>query len=226
MRGLGEELHRRGHTVLGVRLAGHGRTVEDLERTGWLDWYRDAADGCSRLVNESGHIVAIALSMGALLALRLAHERPQAICGLVLMAPAITLRDWRVRWALPIIARVPWLRDRFRFIPKQVGSDIHDDEARRIHPGNRAVPLASTLSLLDLQRRVRADLGAITQPSLLIQGALDHTCPPSNVALLSRELGSAPQEVLILPESGHVVTVDRERDRVVAAVTKFVAGLG
>ena len=46
-RALGEALQARGHAALGVRLAGHGRTVEELERSTWQDWYRDVAAGCS-----------------------------------------------------------------------------------------------------------------------------------------------------------------------------------
>lgn len=223
MRGLGERLHALGHTVSGVRLAGHARPVEELERSRWQDWYGDVNRACSELVAEGTPVVAIGLSAGALLALHLAHERPQDVSGLVLMAPAIALRDWRARWAMPLIARIPWIRDRFRLIPKAEGSDIRDEEARLIHPGHRFIPLAAAMSLIDLQRQVRAECGAITHPTLLIHGALDRTCPPSNVALLERSLGAPPRRVLILPESGHVVTVDRERDRVEAAVTEFLA---
>src|SRR5262249_50914792 len=39
MRPLGEALAARGFPVRGVRLAGHGTSVEDLARTGWRDWY-------------------------------------------------------------------------------------------------------------------------------------------------------------------------------------------
>ena len=226
MRGLGERLHGIGHTTLGVRLAGHARSLEELEQSRWEDWYGDVAEGCTRLVAENGPVAAIGLSAGALLALHLARKRPHDVTGLVLMAPAIALRDWRARWAMPLVARIPWLRDRFRFVPKAAGSDIHDEGARRIHPGNRFIPLRAAMSLLHLQRQVRAECSAITHPVLLIQGARDTTCLASNVALLERSLGAPPRRVLILPESAHVVTVDMERGRVEAAVAEFVAELG
>jgi len=226
VRGLGEHLHSRGHAVLGVRLTGHARPVEELEQSRWTDWYADVAEGCTRLVAESGPVAAVGMSAGALLALHLAHERPNDVMGLALMAPAIALRDWRARWAMPLIARTPWLRGRFRLIPKTDGSDIRDEEARRIHPGHRFIPLAAAMSLVHLQRQVRGECGEIDHPTLLIHGARDRTCPPSNVDLLARCLGRAPKRVLILPESAHVVTVDCERDRVEAAVSEFVAELG
>lgn len=224
-RALGEHLHARGHTVLGVRLAGHGDSLAALERTGWEDWYRDVVRGCRQLVGEGGPVVAIGMSAGALLALHLAHERPDDVQGLALMAVAISLSDWRVRWALPLVARVPWLRDRFRFMPKAAGSDIHDSDARRVHPSYRSVPLTGALSLLALQRRVRRELPAITHPTLLIHGALDRTCPPENIGLVARSLGRPPRRTILLPNSAHVVTVDHERDQVMSAVGEFVADL-
>lgn len=222
-RPLAEHLHARGHTALGVRLAGHGETLGQLEGTTWEDWYRDVAGGCATLVRAHGPVVAIGVSTGALLAAHLAHERPRDVLGLCLIATALTLGDWRARYGLPVVARVPWLRRRFRFIPKEApGSDIADDEARRRHPSSEAIPLTGALSLLALQRRVRRELAAITHPSVLIHGALDRTCPPSNVDMLAGALGARPRRMVILPRSAHVVTVDREQDRVLAAVGEFV----
>ena len=37
LRELGELLHKVGYTVLGVRLSGHGTTVEDLEKSNYKD---------------------------------------------------------------------------------------------------------------------------------------------------------------------------------------------
>jgi carboxylesterase len=224
-RGLGTHLHALGHTVLGIRLAGHGGDVLELERAGWEEWYAGVQSGARRLAAAGAPIVVVGVSAGALLALHLAHESPALVRGLVLIATAIAFRDWRARWALPLVARIPWLRERFRFMPKRGGSDIADDEVRRAHPGHRVVPMKGTLSLLALQRRVRAELPAITQPALVIHGALDRTCPASNVDLIAQALGTPPR-TLILPRSAHVVTVDRERDRVLTAVAEFVTELG
>ena len=36
---VGRDLNRAGHAVLGVQLAGHCGTEQDLLQTGWRDWY-------------------------------------------------------------------------------------------------------------------------------------------------------------------------------------------
>jgi carboxylesterase len=225
MRHLGEHLNGRGHAVLGVRLAGHGRTADDLARTTWEDWYWSAAEGCAALAATGVPIVAAGLSLGALLAIHLAHERAAEVRGLVLMGAALRLHDWRARWIAPALARTPWLRERFRIIPKVGGSDIRDPDARRRHPSYREVPLDGIVNLLRLQRLVRAELPAVRQPALIIHGALDRTCPPAAAAALERRLGAGRRRTLILPESGHVVTVDRERTQVAVAVSEFMDGL-
>jgi carboxylesterase len=225
MRGLGDHLHARGHSVLGVRLAGHARSLEELEGARWEDWYAAVVEGCDRLTVDDGPLVAIGLSAGAVLALHLAHERGHDVGGLVLMATAVALSSWHSRWTVPLIARLPWIRDRFRFIAKAAGSDIEDAAARRIHPSHRFVPLRGVASLLELQRRVRAECGAIRQPTLLIHGAHDHTCPPENTRWLAEHLGAPPRRVVVLPESAHIVTVDVEHERVMTEVAEFVETL-
>jgi carboxylesterase len=223
-RALGEALQARGHAALGVRLAGHGRSIEELERSTWQDWYRDVAAACTELVADGGPVAVIGVSAGSLLALHLAHERPDDVHGLVLMANAIRL-NWPARWAVPLLARIPRLRERFRYLPKVVGSDIADPEARRVHPSHRVVPLAGVASLTELQRRVRSECRAVKHPTLVIHGARDRTCPSTNAELLASLLGTRPQRVVILPKSAHIVTVDVEREQVVAEVTRFLADL-
>ena len=73
---LGRFLQARGCTVLGVRLAGHATSEEDLSRQtaeDWLDSVRDGAAllrGCTRTLSVVGH------SLGGVLAFLLAMEQP------------------------------------------------------------------------------------------------------------------------------------------------------
>ena len=56
MRLLGNYLNEKGdYTVLGVRLAGHGTTVEELEQTVWQDWYKAVDEGVKELHKRPVH---------------------------------------------------------------------------------------------------------------------------------------------------------------------------
>ena len=52
MRAMGEYLHQRGFSVLGVRLTGHATRPEDLQRARWQDWLLSVEDGWQLLKGE------------------------------------------------------------------------------------------------------------------------------------------------------------------------------
>jgi carboxylesterase len=105
------------------------------------------------------------------------------------------------------------------------GSDIADPEVRAGHPGYRHVPLRALLSLLALQRLVWRDAPVIAQRLLMVHALQDHTAPVDAARALFARLGAREKRLVLLAESFHVVTVDRERARVLDEVTRFVEAL-
>lgn len=224
MRYLGDRLASAGIRVLGVRLKGHAGTPEELGATGHSHWYESAVDGLERLRQYGDPTVVIGLSMGAMLAAQLAADQREAVAGLVMLAPAFFL-PVTTQAALRLIRPARAWANRV-YIRGGRGSDIHDDAARSIHPGTRLMPLGAALSLIELSDRMRPRLGEIVQPTLLIHGRRDHTCPHDrNVNLVMRHLGSNKKRALTLEESYHVITVDSEKERVAQHTLDFVAPL-
>lgn len=222
MRFLGERLAEAGHTVAAVRLAGHGTRAEDLERSGWRDWYASAEEGLDEVKARCSQVVTIGLSMGALLALQLAHDRAAEVQGIVLLSSALRLSSrwsWLTSGLRPF---APLLPEAIRFVRKQ-GSDIADPEARRVQPGYGRIPIRSVAELAALQRRVRRLLPRIEQPAFAVHARQDHTAPLVNVDLLARLPNL--REVVLLDESFHVISVDVEREVVAEAVLRFVNGM-
>ncbi|MBI3770309.1 MAG: alpha/beta fold hydrolase [Deltaproteobacteria bacterium] len=218
------------HPLWIVRVAGHATTVADLAETSWLDWYESAATGLRALSTVTPRSVVIGLSMGALLALHLAIERPGSVAAVALLSPAVTLgrgtvqrlsRFLRALGALD--ARSATLRARLaRVLIAKHGSDIADEQVRAHHPGYRQIPLRALLNLLMLQRVVRREAPRVTQPALVVHALHDHTCPIAAARELYTSLGSREKRLVLLEESFHVVTVDRERATVCAEVRRFV----
>lgn len=221
MRFLGEQLHAVGYTVHGVRLAGHTTRVEDLAQFARGDWYASVNEGLDALMGQCRQIVVVGLSLGSLLALRLAIDRPEAIGGLVLLSSALVLANpWPARVGRFIHPLLPWLPRRWQYVHKGA-SDIADEAARAIHPGYRAMPLRGILELVALQREVRRALPRVRQPALIIHSAQDHTAPLANLTLLERALPSVRRTV-VLERSFHVLTVDAEKELVAAEIARFV----
>src|SRR5262245_8898838 len=222
MRPLGEHLAGQGFPVFGVRLPGHGTTVEDLEGRRWGEWFAAVEEGADRLAREAAHVAAVGGAVGGVLAPPLAATRPAAVAALVLCSTAIELRAGGARWA-PLIARIPLLPRRWRLLPKGSGQrDIADPVARRESFTYEATPLTGVVELLRLQKIVRAELPRIHQPTLLLHGRHDHTVPVASLERLRAALGARVTEAHVLERSQHVITLDVERERVAALVTDFL----
>lgn len=213
VRPLAEALAGAGFPVRAVRLAGHGTSVADLARTTWRDWLDSAAVGLDVLRRDVARVAVAGVSMGGLLAIRLAATRPADVAALVLCAPALRLADWRPR-VLPFLRWVPGMSGRLAVMPKRGGRDILDEAARATSRAYDAMPLPAVLSLLQLQRVIRRDVRAVTQPALLLHGRQDHVVPVASQELLRRALRSTWVESHVLERSAHVLTEDAERDAV------------
>jgi carboxylesterase len=220
MRYLGERLAAAGIRLRGVRLAGHASAPEDLGQVTHENWYESVVRGFEELRGYGDPNVVIGLSCGAVLAARLAEDQPEAVSGLVMLAPAFFL-PWRQTLILKAI-RLLGPITRSLYLHNDRGSDIHDQSAALIHPTCKLMPLSAPIELLKLSAIVRAPLGRIKQPALIMHSINDHTCPPQkNVDYLMRHLGSAQKRAVMLDQSFHVITVDSDKDRVASEVLGF-----
>lgn len=220
MRFLGERLHTAGYSVAGVRLAGHATRVEDLAQCRWTDWYQSVEDGFERLSRHCSRIVGIGLSMGALLGVGLAQRHASQVAGLVLLSASFELANpWvgRLAGTLGFASRI--LPASFCYLAKG-GSDIADPIERKQRPAYDRIPLRGVAELVALQRQARGWLRSIGQPVLAIHARQDHTAPLSNLDLLKARIDDLRS--VVLENSYHVVTVDREKDYVAAEVCRFI----
>jgi esterase/lipase len=64
----------------------------------------------------------------------------------------------------------------------------------------------------------------VRPPALILQGAQDRTVSPASAHKLAKLLASPKVEVRILPESGHVLPLDRESEAVCSAIVQFFQG--
>jgi len=220
MRYLGQQLADAGMRVAGVRLAGHAGAPEELASVTHANWYESVVEGFERVRAYGDPNVVVGLSMGALLAARLALDQPEAVAGLAMLSPAFFLPT-SARLLLRSLRPTARFADQL-FLYRSGGSDIHDAAARSTHPGSRLMPLSAALQLIELSDYVRPRMSSLEQPALLIHGRKDHVCPfAKNVEFIRSRLGSKLRRFVPLEESFHVITVDSERERVAREVVEF-----
>jgi carboxylesterase len=222
MRYLGERLAERGVRVRGVRLAGHAGMPEELGPVSYDNWYESVVNGLEDLRQYGEPIVAVGLSMGAVLSARLAADQGESVAGLAMLAPAFFLTT-STSLALRGLRGVLGSITESIYLHNPGLSDIHDAAARSVHPSCRLMPLSAPMKLLDLSAVVRPMLPRVMQPALVIHARRDHTCPMrKNVSYVMKHLGSVEKRAVELEESYHVITVDSDKERIVDEVTAFV----
>lgn len=213
MRPMGAYLAEKGLTVLGVRLAGHGTTPEDMATTGWRDWVGSAEKALQELQDSCEKIFVSGLSTGGLITLHLAAHHP--LNGAIVMSVPAYVSDWRFR-LMPLVQLF------VRWVIPNIESDLTDPEAQdRLWSYNR-LPTRAVASFRQLLFLVRRELGQIHIPVLIMQGALDHHISQDSAQILYDDLGSTDKEVILWPNSGHNIVVDSEREEIWARAYDFI----
>lgn len=233
LRFVGKGLNRAGFTVYGLQLAGHGGTPAELLKTGWRDWMQSVREGADRLRREVDQMFVAGLSMGAVLALRLAVERPQWVDGLGLYGCTFMLDGWsvprsaRLSMALPLLCRLGLFRKR-----AWIGSfpyGIKDERVRRRIVGTPreghavagfTTPWQALGEFHTLARHVRPHLADVRAPCLIMHAADDDIASVRNARLIERRV-TGPTETVLLNDSYHLITEDGERDKVIASSADF-----
>lgn len=214
IRPVGEALARRGIRAVGPALPGHNATPEALSRVSHEEWLAAARAKLHELRAQHAQVFVVGLSLGGLLALCLAAD--EHVDGIVVIGTPL-----RLSFALRIL--VPLFRFIHPFHRKRGGSDIRAADARGRHPSYDIMPLASVRELQRLQRRVRGDLSRVTAPILVAHGALDGTADPADARTILERVASRERQLLVLPESGHVVPVDHDGPQLSRAAAEFLA---
>lgn len=219
---LGDRLRDSGLVVTTPLLPGHGTSPRQLNRTTVGEWRAAVDEHLDSLLAETGVAAVAGLSMGGLLALDAASRRPGSIAAVVSLAAPMWLEGGaRVLAALGRLPRR--LTAGLPAIAKSGGgSDVRDPEIRRQNPAYPVLPLSGVIELTRLIRAVRAGLARVHCPTLVIHGRQDHTAPPGSASVIFNGITSADRQLLMVPDSYHLVAHDVERDRVAAAAAAFL----
>jgi carboxylesterase len=220
LRPVAERLAREGMRCLGPVMAGHGGDPRALAGLSWRAWVDGAREQLLRLEGARRTFV-VGCSMGALVSCVLAHEHPDRVDGLALLAPALRL----VR---PIRAATVVARSRLaRLLPPipKGPSDVRDPEMRRRNPALPGIPLTALAELEGLQRHVDRILPGVAAPAIVVAGARDHTVTLAGARRLARRLGSGPAPLVVLKRSQHLVGIDVERDACADHVARHLAAV-
>ncbi len=212
MRPWGHDLAERGYSVRVPRLPGHGTTWKDMNTTVWQDWYHEVDAALSELRTHCDTVVVAGLSMGGCLSLRLAEQRPADVDMLVLVNPAVAIKNAALRF-LPILKQV---------IPSLagIGNDIKKAGVDEI--GYDRTPLRALASQITMWKDVRANLARVHQPLLFFRSDEDHVVDISSKDIILAGVSSPVQEFVSLQDSYHVATIDNDAHLIFDKTDAFI----
>ncbi|MEV4438596.1 alpha/beta fold hydrolase [Streptomyces sp. NPDC049577] len=208
-------LAERGLTVSLPLLPGHGTRWQDMQITGWQDWYAEVDRELWRLRERCSEVFVCGLSMGGALALRLAAKHGDAVSGVVVVNPANKVHGVGAR-ALPVVRHL---------VPstKGIASDIAKEGG--VEVGYDRVPLHAAYSFRRFLRMLDSELPQVTQPLLLLHSPQDHVVPPADSARVLARVSSLDVTERLLERSYHVATLDHDAETIFEDTYAFIGRL-
>lgn len=210
---------------------GHGRSPGER---GWAPDFatlvKDADTFARHLVAEHRIVLedtaVVAHSVGAVVAAGWVHDYAPPIRAMVLATPALKVKLY-VPLAIPSLRALQKVKKR-SFVKSYVRSKMLTRD-----PGQAAAydadPLISKqiavnilLDLHDASKRLIADAGAISTPTLLLAAGSDWVVKNSAIARFHERLSSPVKEIHTFPDMGHSIFHEVGRGEVVERVRTFL----
>jgi carboxylesterase len=228
---LADHLHGLGFTVHAPLLPGHGRTLAEFGASEASSWIAAGERELLELRRRFAFVGLVGVSMGGALSVILSSGSNRASAGradgnaaagpdaLVLIAPYLSMRARARR-----IAALHWPMSRLtRYLPSREDASVRDPVERARNRGFGTVTPRLLHELRGLVVRARAALPGVEQPTLVIQSRDDNRID-QGAAMKSFELLGAKEKRFVWTEgSGHLITVDTGRERVLRLTGEWLS---
>jgi carboxylesterase len=208
----GQHLAGEGFSVAVPRLPGHGTTWQEMNRTGWQDWYGELERTFEKLLAGCDRVVVGGLSMGGGLVLKLAADHGADVAGVMLVNAAVASSNKQLL-AVPLLKRV---------LPSMpgIGNDIKKPGQEEY--GYDRVPLRALGEMMAGWKAVREELPKVTAPILHFRSAEDHVVDPSSSRIIASKVSSREVKERILENSYHVATLDNDAPAIFEESVEFI----
>jgi carboxylesterase len=238
MKPLVRKLASAGFTVSCPQLSGHCSTLKQLKQTRWRDWYATLEESLHELRDQCSSVFVSGLSMGALLALKLAADHPDEVDGVATLSATFFYDGWNVprfkqRYLLPLMIYSPLRYVLSYHEPSPYG--IKDDRIRNIIAavytsdaaqmpekyGYSEFPGVTIRETFRLIKTVKRELENVVAPLLIVHATEDDMASVENARFLEDRVASDDVETFFVDDTYHVLTLDKRKDDVGERVAGF-----
>ncbi|WP_335871634.1 alpha/beta hydrolase [Bacillus sp. 2205SS5-2] len=211
VRMLGRFLEKNGYTSHAPHYKGHGVPPEELVHSGPTDWWQDVMDGYEHLKNLGYDEIAVAgLSLGGVFSLKLGYTVP--IKGIVPMCAPMYIKSEEVMYE----GVLDYAREFKKFQGKS--PEEIDNEMKEF----AQTPMNTLKELQALISDVRQHVDMIYAPTFVVQGRHDHMINTDSANIIYNEIEAPHKEMKWYEDSGHVITLDKEKEQLHEDVLAFL----
>ncbi|AIE61284.1 alpha/beta hydrolase [Bacillus methanolicus] len=214
VRMLGRFLEKKGYTCHAPHYKGHGVPPEELVHTGPEDWWKDVLEGYEFLKKRGHDEIAVAgLSLGGVFSLKLGYTHP--VKGIIPMCAPMYIKSEEVMYK--------GVLEYAREFKKREGKP--EDQIEQEMAEFAKTPMKTLKSLQELIADVRNHVDMIYAPIFVVQGRHDKMINIDSANIIYNNVQSDVKKIKWYEESGHVITLDKEKDQLHEDVYQFLEQL-
>lgn len=215
VRMLGRFLEKHGYTCHAPIYRGHGKPPEELLHFTPEDWWQDVTDAYRTLRNMGHDEIAVAgLSLGGVFSLKLAYTVP--VKGIVPMCAPMYIRSEETMYQ----GMLEFARAYKEFEGKQ--KDQIEKEMADFEAANPKQLIQKNNVLIS---EVRSNVDMIYAPTFVVQARHDQMIKTESATIIYNEVEAINKQIKWYEESGHVITLDKEKDILHEDVLQFLNSL-
>lgn len=212
VRQLGRYLQKKGYTSYAPQYEGHAAPPEETLSSSPFVWFKDALDGYDFLVDKGyDEIVVAGLSLGGCYALKLSLNRD--VKGIITMCSPMYIKTEG--------SMFNGVLEYARNFKKYEGKDEATIEKEMAN-------FKPTDTLKELQGQiqdVRDHIDEVMDPLLVVQAEQDQMINTDSANVIYNESESDEKDIKWYANSGHVITIDKEKELVFEDVYNFLESL-
>ncbi len=206
VRGFGDRLASLGHSVLGVRLKGHGTSPWDLRDRAWEDWLGSVQRGFRIMSALAEQIVVVGFSTGGALALRLAADLPERLAGVAAVAVPLKFQNKNMIFVPLVHAAnrlLRWISTYEGIMPFRLNDNSEQPDINYRH-----MPIRGLYELHRMVDDLENHLDAVCCPVLLLQGDTDPVVVPKSAEIILDKLTNTNRSLKIIPSQQHAILTE------------------
>lgn len=215
VRMLGRALEKHGYTCHAPIYRGHGKAPEELLKYTPDDWWEDVVQAYDDLKNMGHDEIAVAgLSLGGLFSLKLGYSKP--VKGIVPMCAPMYFKNKDVLYQ-GVLQFAREFKEKEGKTKEQIEKEMSAFDSKELQQ-----LLKDNEQLVD---EVKKNIDMIYAPIFIVQAKNDQMVNIDSAKIIYNEVESTEKSIKMYEESGHVITLDKEREQLHEDILQFLNSL-